>query len=80
MAEGKKLMSAGIVGTTVTAVCCATPLPVLLLGAVGLSAFAGYLDYVLVPALVLFAGLTAYAFYLRRKARARCAADDASRV
>jgi hypothetical protein len=34
---------------------------VVLLGAVGLGAVTGYLDYVLLPALAFFVGLTIYA-------------------
>lgn len=40
-----------------------TPILVVLLGAVGLSAVTGYLDVVLIPALVFFVGLTVYAAY-----------------
>jgi len=36
------------------------------LGAVGLSAATGYLDYVLLPAIAIFLAITVYA-YLRRK-------------
>ena len=46
-----------------TALCCFTPLLVVLLGAVGLSAVLGYLDYVLFPALAVFLALTAYALW-----------------
>jgi mercuric ion transport protein len=58
----RQLLGTGVVGTAVMAVCCFTPLLVVLLGAVGLSTWLGWLDYVLLPALVCFAGLTAYAF------------------
>ncbi|WP_407919517.1 mercury resistance system transport protein MerF [Chroogloeocystis siderophila] len=37
-------------GTILIAVCCATPVLVITLGALGLGALAGYLDYVLLPA------------------------------
>jgi hypothetical protein len=53
-----KLLRAGIIGALVTALCCFTPVLVLLLGAVGLGALTGYLDYVLLPALAFFVGLT----------------------
>ena len=43
------------------ALCCFTPLLVVLLGAVGLSAWLGWLDFVLLPALALFLCITAYA-------------------
>ena len=60
-----KLLLMGIVGTVVAALCCFTPVLVVLLGAVGLSALLGVLDYVLVPALIFFVGLTAYALIRR---------------
>lgn len=64
-----RLLRTGIVGTVVVALCCFTPLLVVLLGAVGLSAWLGWLDYVLFPALFIFAGITAYAL-VRRSRRA----------
>jgi len=56
------LLKTGIVGTIFSALCCFTPALVLLFGAVGLSAWVGHLDAVLLPALILFIGLTIYAF------------------
>lgn len=60
------LVRTGTIGAVIAAVCCATPVLVILLGAVGLSALTGYLDYVLFPALAFFLGLIAYGFYKRR--------------
>jgi len=57
------LLKTGIIGTAIAALCCFTPLLVILFGAVGLAAWVGHLDAVLMPALALFAGLTAYAFF-----------------
>lgn len=57
------LLKTGITGTIVSAVCCFTPLLVIVLGAVGLSAALGYLDFVLLPLLGLFIGITVYALY-----------------
>lgn len=68
MSRKDKLLRAGIIGTIVAALCCFTPVLVILLGAVGLSALVGYLDYVFLPALVFFIGLTVYAVQRRRKA------------
>jgi mercuric ion transport protein len=61
-----RLLRIGIVGTAIVALCCFTPVLVLLLGAVGLAALTGYLDYVLFPALAFFIGLTIYAAYRRQ--------------
>ena len=59
--SGTKLLTTGIVGTVIAALCCFTPLLVVLLGAVGLSAWLGWLDYVLLPALGVFICITIYA-------------------
>ena len=52
----KSLICTGAAGTVIAAVCCFTPALVILLGAVGLSAWLTWLDFVLLPALALFAG------------------------
>lgn len=59
------LLTTGVVGTVIVALCCFTPILVILLATVGLSAWLGYLDYVLFPALAIFVGLTFYALYRR---------------
>jgi len=66
----KKLLATGVVGTVIAALCCFTPVLVVLFGVVGLSAAVGYLDYVLFPALFIFAGITIYA--LRRQRNDSC--------
>ena len=50
-------------------VCCATPVLVILLGAVGQSTLTGYLDYVLLPAPVLCVGLIGYGVYKQRRSK-----------
>lgn len=60
-----KLLHIGIGGSVVAALCCFTPLLVVLLGAVGLSAVVGYLDIVLFPTLAIFLGITGYAIWKR---------------
>lgn len=57
----------GILGTVIAALCCFTPGLAILLGAVGLGWAAGYLDYVLLPALAFFVGLTIYAVWKRQQ-------------
>lgn len=59
--KDRTLLTTGIVGTVIAVLCCFTPLLVVLLGAVGLSAWLGWLDYVLLPALALFIVITIYA-------------------
>ena len=57
MQAGKKqknLLRVGIIGTIITALCCFTPILVLLLSAIGLGMVSVYLDYILFPILALF--------------------------
>lgn len=63
----RTLLRFGILGTIIVALCCFTPILVILVAAVGLSALTGYLDYVLIPALLIFLGLTVYAVRRRNK-------------
>ncbi len=56
-------------GAGLVALCCFTPLLVLLLGVVGLSLLVPYLDFVLLPALVVLLILTTVAYLQWRKAR-----------
>lgn len=63
--DNRTLLKTGIAGSLIAMLCCATPVLVLLLGALGLSAWAGGLDYVLLPAIAVFVGITLYA--LRRR-------------
>ena len=62
-----RLLQIGIIGTIVAAICCFTPVLVVLLGAVGFSALIGYLDIVLLPALVIFLVITGYALWKRSR-------------
>lgn len=64
-----RLLGVSVIGTLVAALCCFTPLLVVLLGAVGLSAMLGWIDYVLLPALALFVLLTLYALWRRSRRR-----------
>ena len=62
-----RLLTIGIVGTVVAAICCFTPALALLLSAVGLSAAIGYLDIILLPALAIFILMTGYALWQRQR-------------
>ncbi len=62
------ILLTGVVGTVVAALCCFTPILVVLLGLVGLGALTGYLDYVLLPALAVFLGLIAYGLVREKQA------------
>ena len=75
--DNRTLLRVGGVGTVVAALCCATPILVILLGVVGLSAWVGWLDFVLLPALAVFIGITLYAMRRRRHDAACCVAPGA---
>jgi len=63
------MLKTGINGTVIAAICCFTPVLVILLSAVGLSAIIGWLDYVLLPALVIFLAMTGYALWKKSQAK-----------
>lgn len=67
--RNQTLLRTGLLGTAITAVCCFTPVLVILLGALGLSAAIGWLDYVLFPLLAVFVGITVYALVQRARER-----------
>ena len=67
----KKSMLAALTGTVLVALCCFTPILVVLLGFVGLSAFTPYLDLVLLPALVIMIVLTIVSYLRWRKSVAK---------
>lgn len=64
----RTLLKVGVVGSIVAALCCFTPLLVVIFGAIGLSAWVGGLDAILFPALAIFLALTGYALWKLRKA------------
>lgn len=72
--NNRTLLRTAVVGTVVAAICCATPLLVVLLGVVGLSAMAGFLDYMLIPALLVFLSITIYAWRRYRAETGCCSA------
>ncbi|RKF12322.1 mercury resistance system transport protein MerF [Roseovarius spongiae] len=62
-----KLLLTGVIGTIIAALCCFTPILIILLGVVGLSAALGWIDFVLLPALVFFVLLTIYALVRKNR-------------
>lgn len=65
--QSNKLFRFGVIGTVIAALCCFTPILVVLLTTVGLSWAAGYLDYVLLPVLFIFIGLITYALWREQR-------------
>ena len=66
-----KLLTLGIGGTLVAALCCFTPLLPIVLTALGLTGFIGvlYNDAVLLPMLAIFILITGYALWRRKRAK-----------
>ncbi len=66
MAKDEKLIGIGGAGAVAVGLCCFTPLLVVSLGALGLSAFVGWwLDLILFPALAFFLVILGYGIHLR---------------
>lgn len=68
MMNDSTFLKTGIIGSIIAAVCCFTPLLVVLLGAGGLAAWLGWIDYLLFPALALFLAMTLYGLWRRQNA------------
>lgn len=67
MKNPKTLLRVSVIDTVIVALCCFTPILVILLGVVGLSAMTGYLDLVLLPALAVFIGMTIYTLWSKQQ-------------
>ena len=61
--KDKTILKTGFSGTIIAVLCCFTPFLVVVLGAVGLSAWLGWLDYVLLPALAVCILILAYGVF-----------------
>lgn len=72
--NNRALFRTGVIGAVVAALCCATPILGIALGAIGLSALAAKADYVLIPVLVASLGLIGIGLY-RRNASAPAVID-----
>ncbi len=69
------ILKTGIIGSIIAAICSFTPVLDILLDFAGLSAWLGWIDYVLLPALAIFLGLAAYGLWRRQRAAACCATE-----
>jgi mercuric ion transport protein len=63
----RNLLCAGVAGTALAVLCCFTPALALLLGALGLSAWLGWGDLVVLPVLIVSVAAIAYALYAARR-------------
>lgn len=74
--SNRNLLRTGIAGAVVTAICCVTPVLVIAFGILGVSAWLGWIDWLLFPMLGAFLLLTFYAWMMR--SRAAGAADEST--
>jgi len=65
------LITTGIVGAVIAALCCATPVLAIAFGALGLTAWLAKADYIVMPALILCVGLAAFGIYRQQRHRSR---------
>ena len=64
--SGRILVVTGAVGSVLAAICCATPVLGIVLGALGLTAWLATADYVLIPIFLACLGLLGIGLYRRR--------------
>jgi len=67
-----KLLRRGLIGSVIAAICCFTPLLVVVVAGAGLSAIVGWLDYALFPMLFASLGVVAHAMWLQAGQPGRC--------
>ena len=64
------MVKTGTAGAIIAAICCATPILVIGLATIGFAGLVGWLDWVLIPAIVVCIALIGYGLYRRK-----CEAD-----
>jgi Membrane transport protein MerF. len=71
--DNNKLFMTGVTGAAITAFCsiCGAPLLATVLAALGLSAWLGSIDYMLLAIMALFLGLAGYGPYRQRRESVR---------
>jgi mercuric ion transport protein len=69
-----RLLATGIIGFIVM-LGCVTPVLVALLAALGVPGSRGWLDYILLPAMMIFAAVAGYALVCRRRRQASTSAN-----
>jgi mercuric ion transport protein len=67
MDQNTKLIGTGVAGALLSMLCCFTPMLVIVLSAVGLTAFVAKLDYVLIPIFVASIAVVIFALVRRRR-------------
>jgi mercuric ion transport protein len=67
MDQNTRLIGAGVAGALLSMLCCFTPVLIVVLSALELTAFVTKLDYVLVPLLVTSIAVVIFALVRRRR-------------
>ena len=67
-----KCLKAGVWGSVIIAICCFTPVLVIGLGGLGLSALTPYVDAVLFPMLAFFVMMAGYGFWRKKRQKVNC--------
>lgn len=65
----RSLITTGVIGAVVAAICCATPLLAVVLGGIGVTAWLAKADYIVVAVLILGLALVGLGLYRRSRAR-----------
>ena len=68
----KTLLRRGLISSVIAAICCFTPLLVVIVAGAGLSAITGWLDYALFPMLFASMGVVTHSLWLRANQPGRC--------
>ena len=69
--QDRALITTGIVGGIIAAICCTTPVLATLFAAVGVTAWLAKADLVVIPAFLLCVGLVAFGLYRKQRHRPR---------
>jgi mercuric ion transport protein len=72
----RSLVATGGIAAVLAAICCATPILAVVLGAIGFTAWIAKADYIVLPVLLLGLALVGFGLY-RRQVGASCAAPTA---
>jgi mercuric ion transport protein len=77
--KAKSMIWTGGIGASVAALCCFTPVLLIVLPAFGLAAWLGWIDWVLFPALAVFLGLIFFGYRQHRLEVAACCRTEISK-
>jgi mercuric ion transport protein len=72
MKSDRALIATGAVCGIIAAICCVTPLPAIMLGAAGLTAWLAKADYIFIPVFLISLCLVGFGLYRRRTAVQAC--------